>query len=554
MNSQWCPDSLPQLFGLFDLSIAPQLLFYTYLPVIAVSLFIGLYVLINDRYSLLAKLLFGISLSFTLWTVDIFFAWIAAYHSHVLFSWKLTPIIEVVMFLLAIWFVYVFIDEKQRDISIGKKALFLAMIFPVIIFTPTEFNIPYFDMVSCEGHPGVLWYYMYFLEVISILWIGIICTRKFFSEKDAAHKKRVLLVMVGMILFLLLFFASNVIGQYMEIQEISFFGSLGMLLFLGFLAYLIVKFQAFNIKLAGAQVLVVAQSILIASMLIFANSLINRILIMLTLAAVLGAGFFLIRSVKKEITRKDELQEMSDRLARANDELRKLDNAKSEFISIASHQLRTPLTAIKGFLSLILEGSYGKISPEVQDILNKVYASNDRIVQLVENLLNISRIESGRIQYQFQKSSIEDILKELSDMFFVMAKNKNLTLTFTLPKKKLPLLYMDSGKIREVVSNLIDNAFKYTENGGVEVILEQKGPVARITVSDTGMGIEAETMPHLFSKFIRGSKEASRMNVAGTGLGLYVGKSFIEAHHGRIWIESDGKGKGSRFIVELPIV
>ncbi len=554
MNSQWCPDSLPQLFGLFDLSIAPQLLFYTYLPVIAVSLFIGLYVLINDRYSLLAKLLFGISLSFTLWTVDIFFAWIAAYHSHVLFSWKLTPIIEVVMFLLAIWFVYVFIDEKQRDISIGKKALFLAMIFPVIIFTPTEFNIPYFDMVSCEGHPGVLWYYMYFLEVISILWIGIICTRKFFSEKDAAHKKRVLLVMVGMILFLLLFFASNVIGQYMEIQEISFFGSLGMLLFLGFLAYLIVKFQAFNIKLAGAQVLVVAQSILIASMLIFANSLINRILIMLTLAAVLGAGFFLIRSVKKEITRKDELQEMSDRLARANDELRKLDNAKSEFISIASHQLRTPLTAIKGFLSLILEGSYGKVAPEVQDVLNKVYASNDRIVQLVENLLNISRIESGRIQYQFQKSSIEDILKELSDMFFVMAKNKNLTLTFTLPKKKLPLLYMDAGKIREVISNLIDNAFKYTEKGGVEVILEQKGPVARITVSDTGMGIEAETMPHLFSKFIRGSKEASRMNVAGTGLGLYVGKSFIEAHHGRIWIESDGKGKGSRFIVELPIV
>lgn len=554
MNSQWCPDSLPQLFGLFDLSIAPQLLFYTYLPVMAVSLFIGLYVLINDRYSLLAKLLFGISLSFTLWTVDIFFAWIAVYHSHVMFSWKLTPIIEAVMFLLAIWFVYVFIDEKQRDISIAKKTLFLVMILPVIVFTPTEFNIPYFDLVSCEGHPGLLWYYMYFLEAISILWVGIISTRKFFNEKDIVHKKRVLLVMLGMVLFLLLFFASNVVGQYMEIQEISFFGSLGMLLFLGFLAYLIVKFQAFNIKLAGAQALVVTQSILIGSMLIFANSLINRILIMLTLAAVLGAGFFLIRSVRKEVTRKEELQEMSDRLARANDELRKLDNAKSEFISIASHQLRTPLTAIKGFLSLILEGSYGKISPEVQDILNKVYASNDRIVQLVENLLNISRIESGRIQYQFQKSSIEDILKELSDMFFVMAKNKNLTLTFTLPKKKLPLLYMDAGKIREVVSNLIDNAFKYTEKGGVEVILEQKGPVARITVSDTGMGIEAETMPHLFSKFIRGSKEASRMNVAGTGLGLYVGKSFIEAHHGRIWIESDGKGKGSRFIIELPIV
>jgi hypothetical protein len=207
--------------------------------------------------------------------------------------------------------------------------------------------------------------------------------------------------------------------------------------------------------------------LLIGSQFFFIKTTINFFLTGITLVMAMGFGWMLIRSVKKEIERRDQLQEMSDRLARANDELRKLDNAKSEFISIASHQLRTPLTAIKGFISLILEGSYGKISPEIQDILNKVYASNDRIVQLVENLLNISRIESGRIQYQFEKASIETILKELSDMFFVMTQGRNLTLTFTLPKEKLPLIYMDAPKIREVISNLIDNALKYTEKGGI---------------------------------------------------------------------------------------
>jgi signal transduction histidine kinase len=368
------------------------------------------------------------------------------------------------------------------------------------------------------------------------------------------EKKKVGIFGVGVFLFLASFSWGNLFGSLTLQWGLEQYGLFGMPIFIGFLAYLIVKYQAFDMKLAGAQALVAGLILLIGSQFFFIKTTINFFLTGITLVMAMGFGWMLIRSVKKEIERRDQLQEMSDRLARANDELRKLDNAKSEFISIASHQLRTPLTAIKGFISLILEGSYGKISPEIQDILNKVYASNDRIVQLVENLLNISRIESGRIQYQFEKASIETILKELSDMFFVMTQGRNLTLTFTLPKEKLPLIYMDAPKIREVISNLIDNALKYTEKGGIEVILEQRGPMARITVADTGMGVEPAMIEHLFSKFIRGSKEASRMNVAGTGLGLYVGRSFVEAHHGKIWIESEGLGKGSKFIVELPIV
>jgi signal transduction histidine kinase len=259
----------------------------------------------------------------------------------------------------------------------------------------------------------------------------------------------------------------------------------------------------------------------------------------------------LIKSVDSEIKRKNELQEIATKLAVANEELRRLDNTKSEFISIASHQLRTPLTAIKGFLSLVLEGSYGKISLEVEDVINKAYSANNHLVDLVENLLNISRIESGRIQYSFAKTDIADVIRELADSFSVVAKGRHLNLAFVYPEVPLPLFLMDSQKIREVISNMIDNALKYTQEGGVAVRLSRDGEKIRVAVSDTGVGIAPEDLSVLFQKFRRG-KESGKVNVSGTGLGLYVGKSFAEAHGGRIFVESEGVGKGSTFILELP--
>jgi len=199
------------------------------------------------------------------------------------------------------------------------------------------------------------------------------------------------------------------------------------------------------------------------------NSGTNQILIGVTLAGTTIMGWYMVRSVKAEVKRKEELQLMSERLSQANDQLRKLDNAKSEFISIASHQLRTPLTAIKGFVSLILEGTYGEVLPQVREALNKVYLSGERLINLVENLLSISRIESGRMEYQMSSVRLEATLKELVDNFTIIAINKGLKLEMKLPKGPLPEIMADQIKIREVISNFIDNALKYTNEGKVTV-------------------------------------------------------------------------------------
>jgi len=253
-------------------------------------------------------------------------------------------------------------------------------------------------------------------------------------------------------------------------------------------------------------------------------------------------------SVKLE----EEVKRATDELRMANEELRKLDQTKSEFISIASHQLRTPLTIIKGYISMLLEENFGRIGDGQRAPLFKVYESNERLIRLVENLLNISRIESGRIQYRFEAIDFtalaESTFKELSGF----AAKKGIKAEIIKPAVPLPPVIADPDKIKEVVSNLIDNSVKYTKKGTITVSTERRGGRARFCVADTGMGIKPEDLPRLFKKFNRGTG-SPLVHTEGTGLGLYVAKMMIKAHNGTIWAKSAGERRGSRFCFEIPI-
>lgn len=487
-----------------------------------------------------------------------------------MFSWSFFGILYVLLYLLCFYFVYVFVNKK--DVSFLSKIFSGILMIPVVIFSFTKYNLSIFDTTNCEAIEEKLYLGSYHLLgfIIFLFIIAFLIIKYFKSEKE--FKKQILILAIGMSFFLLSFFTAGYLASIIDNFDLEQYGLFGATFFIGILAYMIVKFKAFDIKLLGAQALVVGLVILVGSQFFYVTDTASRILTGVTLALSLGFGYMLIKSVKLEVERKEQLQMMTDSLAQANDQLRKLDNAKTEFISIASHQLRTPVTAIKGFASLLLEGSYGEISAGVQSALEKMYVSSERLVNLIEDLLNVSRIESGRLTFAFENSSVEKILKELYDNFLLIAKAKKFYLDLKLPKEPLPEIKMDAGKIRELISNFIDNALKYTEKGGITVSAEIKedgaviddkgfvkvgeksphGKVVRITVSDTGIGIPQEEIPYLFRKFSRG-KDISRLHVGGTGLGLFVGKAIADAHHGATWVESDGAGKGSRFIIEIPI-
>jgi len=497
-------------------------------------------------------------------------------------AWSFFGILYVLLYLLCLYFVYVFITKK--DPPFLSKFILGLLFLPVIGLSFTRYNLSIFDVINCEAveERGYLNYY-YILGFVIFIFTVLFLFVKYFKSKDHDSKKQIQLLSVGMGLFLLFFFLTTYIASLIDNFELEQYGLFGVTFFMGVLAYMIVKFKAFNIKLIGAQALVIALITLIGSQFFFIQNNTNRILTGITLALALVFGYLLIRSVKKEVEqrealeiankeineRKEQLQKLSDSLTVANDKLKRMDATKTDFINIASHQLKKVPTPIKGYLSLLLEGSYGEISKEQRRVLENVNSANDRQINLVDDLLNVARMESGRVELDFQKQRMENICQEVYTTLLPNAKEKNLELGYEKPEKDLPELIIDKGKIFEAIFNFVDNAIKYTPKGKVDLKVElasqsnykpliaddgQKGAISgsvvRVTVSDTGMGISKESIPYLFAKFSR--KDTSHLNTNGTGLGLYVVKLMVEAHGGRTWAESDGEGKGSRFIIEIP--
>src|SRR4030042_7029189 len=431
-----CADAVPKNFHYFDFSVAPPLMLYSYLPAIIMSFLIGLFVMIKSKFSLISKLLFAISLSFSLWVFNYLFQWTIAYVNPDMFSWELGAFLILPMFFFTLYFVYVFLNNK--DAPFVSKIIFSTLLLPILILMPLKLNMRYFDVSMCEGAIGPLWYYIYSIEALLILIIIILGISSLRKSKDSKFRKEIFVLTIGAVSFLGISWISDVLGEWTKQYQLNFIGPAGMLVFIGLLAYLIVKFKAFNIKLLATQALVTALVALIGSQFFFIQNTTNQILNLITLALALGFGYVLVKSVKLEVERKEELQALSDQLAVANDKLRALDKAKSEFISIASHQLRTPLTSIKGFGSLLLEVTYGEIPEAQRAALEKAYISNERLIQLVEDLLNISRIEAGRMEFDFQEAAIEDLVHEAVNTLELSAKAKHLYLHWQKPDKLLP--------------------------------------------------------------------------------------------------------------------
>lgn len=318
------------------------------------------------------------------------------------------------------------------------------------------------------------------------------------------------------------------------------------------LALLVTRYYFFGFKVFITQF--IASLIVIFNLVSILNSgsveeIVLRSILIIILAFL---SHFLVKSVTGEIEKRKQIQDMAQKIYEANKNLHKLDKAKSEFIASASHQLRSPLSVIKGIGSMLLDGSYGKLSAPIKDALEKVYISNERLIGLIEDLLDVSHLEEGKVDFNFEKINLNDMAQKAVDGLSLQAQNKKLYLKFSPWKKSKLLPWTDEQKVTEAISNLIDNAIKYTRRGGIKVEVRKNGDKARVTVKDTGIGLKKDEIGHLFQKFVRAGR-GNKMSTVGTGLGLYVVRKMIEAHKGKIWAESAGEGRGSSFIIELPL-
>ncbi len=234
--------------------------------------------------------------------------------------------------------------------------------------------------------------------------------------------------------------------------------------------------------------------------------------------------------------------------------MREVDNMKDEFISIASHELRTPVTLIKGYLSMVTEGAFGKIeSPEMEKGINMASRATKRLEMLVNDLLEVSRLEQGRFQINNVKIDPAPIVAEVVEQFKTQAAEKNLALEYLAPAEKLPEIMADPERLKQVLVNLIGNSIKYTEKGSVKVSAEVKNQMVEIRIIDTGIGMSAEDQQRLFQKFYRVQNERTS-KIIGTGLGLWITKQMVELMKGKITVESM-EGVGTQTAVRFsPIV
>ncbi|MEK7185434.1 MAG: ATP-binding protein [Patescibacteria group bacterium] len=461
--------------------------------------------------------------------------------------------------------IFTFLFSISRGIKFFPawyKWLLTPAVSIVALLTLTPYVFTRIDTLAPAGevtNPERGWGMPLFFGTVTILTLsGIaVLVRKFIKVKEQRESDQLRIILVGISITIPLVIIFNVILpvsfdylNYIPLVPTFFFP------FILLTGYAILRHGLFNVKVIATELLIFTLWIFLFLRALLSSTLEERVINGALFVLTLIVGVFLIRSVFKEVSQREriegllgELGKSNDKLWVANEKLKELDRQKSEFVSIASHQLRSPLTAIKGYSSMLLEGSFGKITDKVEEAISRIFQSSQKLVIVIEDFLNISRIELVTMKYEMTNIDLKQIVETIIRDMWATVERNNLKLNFVAEDGEW-LVIGDSGKLSQVVSNLIDNALKYTHRGSINVSLAHIATAVRLTVADTGIGIASETMPKLFNKFSRAS-DAGKTNIVGTGLGLYVAKQIVEAHRGKIWAESEGVGHGSRFILEL---
>jgi signal transduction histidine kinase len=500
---------------------------------------VGILIYFKNPKNRANKYFFLLTFSLLIWIDGAFLSEIPNNLKYSLFLSRLTYL--GVLLFATFLFIFSFYFPREKVFIRGiRKNLF----YGIVIFF--SFLSLFTDLIIKDVKPTPWGFDLVFgdLSIFYILFsilLALISFKNFFQDfKDASgiEKLQLQYLFLGLVIFIGVSIIVNVIIRSLIGSDIYYrIGNYSSVFFVILLGVAVARYHLFGIELILTEILVGAIGILLLVQIFVAPTTLWKIVNGVIFVLFCIFGYLLIRGVFREIRRREELERIS--------------RAKTEFISITSHQLRTPLTVIKGYLSMILEGVYGEVSEKLKKVLDNIYLANERLIKLVNSFLNISRIELGKIELEFQETDIAELTESVVKEMESSAKEKNLYLKFEKPKE-LPKIFVDKEKIREVILNLIDNAIKYTQKGGVEIKLQMVNDRLRILVSDTGEGFTKEEKEKLFESFSRGSA-GEKYWVEGAGVGLYIAKRIVELHQGKIWAESEGKGKGSTFFVELPL-
>lgn len=514
--------------------------------------FFGLFILSKDYKSRINQLLFGFCLSMFFWMIGTF----------MMFGTRITDVDRAIFWDRFVYLGVVFMPPFMHHFSLiftnkinKQKALLifnyiLAAFF--LLISRTDYFVNELYIYSWGAHTKAQLFHHVFLGYF-FLGTGIFFYNMFLyfkKTKDKIIRKQTLYVFIA---FAIVIFIGGSAYLYAYGIDTKFpFAYFSGVIFPVLLFYSVTRHHLLGVKVIGTEVLVGLAGFVLVTEMFLSKNAIELIIRVLFAFIIVLIGYLLIISVRKEVKRREQIAQLAHSLEKANLRLKEVDRQKTEFLSIASHQLRTPLSIAKGYIELLEDGTYGKLTKGIKDVLSKMDESNEHLVKLVDDFLNITRIEQGRIKFVFEDSDLKEMIKGVADELKPKADEKDIKIKFKPGSGVKHKVKIDLEKIRHVVFNFIDNAIKYSDKGIIKITTEDEYNGTTVRVKDNGIGFGKKDEVNFFQKFYRG-QNVSDSNVNGTGLGLYVCRKFIEAHKGRIWGHSKGLKKGSEFGFWLPI-
>jgi len=495
-----------------------------------------------------------------LWSLSIAMFRVSTTPETALFWNRLIYIAGILSPITVLLFSYIFPEGKFSKMPTIYKIMSIA---PIIIFIPvllfTKLWIQEINIGS-QGKEVILGPFYIFWVAFIIIYFFWAFLNFFFKYKNVyqfnkIQKRRFQYLFIGLAFPLIGCIPFNIIGPLFGDYEFIWAGPLTIFTFFGFTALSIFKYRLFEIKVILTETLVGTIGLILSILPFVMPTTLLKAVTSFVFFLFCIFGYLLIMSTRQEIERRKDTEKLTKKLKEVSKNVEKLSEMKSEFLKVVNHQLRTPVSIIKGMTSMLAEGSIkGK---KKNDFIKKLYISSERLTTILDDILVAQGLIGGGEFTDFSPCQIEEIIKDQISCSEPLAKNKKLKIIFKKSKKPLPVTLIDKTMMSRAIARLIDNAILYTEKGEIIISTRFKKIKSKkfiqISIKDSGIGLNKEDQKSLFKLFRRG-KAAVSVHPNGSGLGLFIVANFVRVHKGVIRAESKGRDKGTTFVITLPVI
>ncbi len=514
-----------------------QIAFYSHLIPVIFSLALAILVFVKSKRILLSKIFLAFVSMFSLWLIGDLILWTQNNYFLQYASWAPLDYIEIVFYVLGLYFAISFV--KGSTIPKLSKIFLFILTLPPLFITLSKQSVNGFNYPVCEAfNNNFLGNYKLAVEGFILIILLIYIVIPFIKKLSPEKKKADLIVLGSMFLFLSIFGVTEYFASITGNYEMNLYSLFVIPIFLFAMIYSVFDLDIFNFKILGTHYLVVGFLVLTGMQVFFIKGGVDGLLTGITVLFAAGLSVILFRNLKKESDQRILIEHLADQ--------------RESFIHFLSHEVKGILGKNKNMFAMILEKDPNTTAEQIDSFIKRSSVDTNGAIDMVENILRSNDFKNGKVSMDMKPFDMKaSVLDALNSLKFDI-ETKGLTVKTTIDEKQDYTVLGDKENItKHVIRNLIDNAIRYTPKGDITIFLSKNGNKVLFSVKDTGVGITPEDMSKLFTEGGRG-KDSIKVNVHSTGYGLFFAKGMVEAHNGRVWAESEGAGKGTTFLLELP--